>query len=82
MARAPVRRIVTSSRDKLDDSPQGSSATGEFFRDYLYWPAIRRFWPDDKRKDWPSPGHVYIGSVVRRKDARLIAGQTSLNQGE
>jgi len=82
MARAHVRRIVTNCRDKSSDSSRSNCATGEFFWGYFHWPAIRRLWPDDKRKDWTPPGHVNIGSVVPRKDTRLIAGHTPLNQGE
>lgn len=77
MPSRPDWRIVTDCRDKLGESPQWNSATGEFFWVDFYGPTIRRLSADGKRTDWTVPGFKTIGSVVPCEDGRLIAGMDS-----
>lgn len=72
MARKPDWRIVTDSRDKLGESPQYNSATGDFFWVDFYGPIIRRLSPNGQRKDWTLSQFANIGSVVPCEDGRLV----------
>jgi len=74
MARTPDWRIPTDHRDKLGESPQWNSATGELFWIDFYGPIIHRLAPDGKRTDWTLSQFVSIGSVVPCADGRLVIG--------
>lgn len=77
MARTPDWRIVTDSRDKLGESPQWNSATGELFWVDFFGPTIHRLSPGGQRRDWRLAGFSSIGSVVLCADGRLLAGLDS-----
>lgn len=77
MTRTPDWRIVTDSRDKLGESPQWSSATGELFWIDFFGPTIRRLSPDATRADWRLPNVTSIGSIVLCRDGRLLVGLDS-----
>ncbi|HET6618586.1 MAG TPA: SMP-30/gluconolactonase/LRE family protein [Dongiaceae bacterium] len=77
MTRNPDWRILTDSRDRLGESPQWNSATGEFFWIDFYGPAIRRLGRHGKRTDWTLPQFASIGSVVPCADGRLLIGVDS-----
>ncbi len=74
MARTPDWRIPTDHRDKLGESPQWSSATGELFWIDFYGPTVHRLAPDGRRTDWTLSQFASIGSVVPCEDGRLVIG--------
>lgn len=74
MARTPDWRILTDVRDKLGESPQWNSATGEFYWIDFFGPTIHRITVDGKRMDWTLPQFASIGSVVCCEDGRLLIG--------
>lgn len=74
MARTPDWRILADHRDKLGESAQWNSATGELFWIDFYGPTVHRLAPDGKRTDWALSQFTSIGSVVPCEDGRLILG--------
>lgn len=66
--------IVTDSRDRLGESPQWSSVTGDLFWVDFYGPTIHRLSSDGERQDWTLEGFSSIGSLVQcTKDHLLVA---------
>jgi sugar lactone lactonase YvrE len=74
MPRTPDWRILTEHRDKLGESAQWNSATGELFWIDFYGPTIHRLASDGRRTDWTLSQFASIGSVVPCADGRLVIG--------
>jgi sugar lactone lactonase YvrE len=74
MPRTPDWRILTEHRDKLGESAQWNSATGELFWIDFYGPTIHRLASDGRRTDWTLSQFASIGSVVPCADGRLVVG--------
>jgi len=70
-------KILTTERDRLGESPQWNSATGEFFWVDFFGPTIRRLSLDGSVKSWSLQQFKSIGSIVLCSDGRLLAGLDS-----